>query len=207
MKCEVIKDLAPLYKDKLTCDVTNTEIENHLSKCTNCNSYYKAVTDDNVFVERVNIADINGVKILKKVRKKHFLAIIISIVLTAILIFSVVYISTLGTLVNSNDVDIVYHITDDDYIYVEFILTNGEVLAMTSSNWDSYMTARQSNKKKFDDGGIYPKRFTYGFHLNKNEDGVYIINSDYVRDVKFADKTITIDCKEIADELGIDYVV
>ena len=33
MKCEVVRDLLPLYIDKLTSEESNKEIEKHLKNC------------------------------------------------------------------------------------------------------------------------------------------------------------------------------
>ena len=38
MKCEIIKDLLPLYIDHLTSDESNREIEQHVSQCKECNN-------------------------------------------------------------------------------------------------------------------------------------------------------------------------
>ena len=41
MKCEVARDLLPLYIDKLTSEESNKEIEKHLKNCKECYQYYQ----------------------------------------------------------------------------------------------------------------------------------------------------------------------
>lgn len=41
MKCEIIKDLLPSYIDELTSEVSNEAVEQHLSECDSCRSYYE----------------------------------------------------------------------------------------------------------------------------------------------------------------------
>ena len=41
MKCEIIKDLLPSYIDELTSEVSNEAVEQHLSECESCRSYYE----------------------------------------------------------------------------------------------------------------------------------------------------------------------
>ena len=41
MKCEIIRDLLPLYIDGLTSKESNQEIEKHLKNCEECQKYYQ----------------------------------------------------------------------------------------------------------------------------------------------------------------------
>ena len=41
MKCEIIRDLLPLYIDGLTSIESNQEIEKHLKNCEECQKYYQ----------------------------------------------------------------------------------------------------------------------------------------------------------------------
>ena len=44
MKCNIIKDLLPLYNDKLTSIESNEEIEIHLNECGKCKKYYENIS-------------------------------------------------------------------------------------------------------------------------------------------------------------------
>ena len=43
MKCEIIRDLLPLYIDGLTSKESNQEIEKHLKNCEECQKYYQEI--------------------------------------------------------------------------------------------------------------------------------------------------------------------
>jgi GTP-binding protein len=43
MKCNIIRDLLPLYCDKLTSQDSNEEIEKHLHECEECNAVYESM--------------------------------------------------------------------------------------------------------------------------------------------------------------------
>lgn len=45
MKCEVVRDLLPLYIDKLTSEESNKEIEKHLKNCKECYQYYQEMME------------------------------------------------------------------------------------------------------------------------------------------------------------------
>ena len=43
LPCEIVKDLLPLYIDKLTTEVTNSAIEEHISTCPACNEVMESM--------------------------------------------------------------------------------------------------------------------------------------------------------------------
>ena len=70
MKCEMIRDLLPLYIDGLTSKESNQEIEKHLKNCEECQKYYQEMTGgiDNFSV--ITNEEIEDVIWLRKSRKK-----------------------------------------------------------------------------------------------------------------------------------------
>ncbi len=70
MKCELIRDLLPLYADGLCSDETNAQVEVHLETCEECRqklAHYQA----NIGEERNNAAeDPSAIRPMKKVRTK-----------------------------------------------------------------------------------------------------------------------------------------
>ena len=46
MKCEMIRDLLPLYIDGLTSEESNKEIDKHLKTCRGCKEYYREMTGE-----------------------------------------------------------------------------------------------------------------------------------------------------------------
>lgn len=46
MKCEIIRDLLPLYIDQCCSDVSRAEVEKHLRTCKECNSMLKHMSEE-----------------------------------------------------------------------------------------------------------------------------------------------------------------
>ena len=71
MKCEIIRDLLPLYIDGLTSKESNQEIEKHLKNCEECQKYYQEMTGgiDNFSV--ITNEEIEDVNLIKKIKKKN----------------------------------------------------------------------------------------------------------------------------------------
>lgn len=71
MKCEVCRDLLPMYIDRLTSEVTNQEIELHMERCEKCRKVYEdmssAVTDE--LKEELQVPKKEEIDYLKKFRR------------------------------------------------------------------------------------------------------------------------------------------
>lgn len=86
LKCEVVKDLLPGFAEKLTSDVTNSEIEEHLAECRSCTSYYKTAKASDRVSRSDNEKDL---RFLKRIKRKHLITAIIAVILVpAILVLS-----------------------------------------------------------------------------------------------------------------------
>ena len=85
MKCNIVKDLLPLYCDKLTSQDSNEEIEKHLSECADCKAVYESM---NKKEENIEVPE-KDVKPLKKVKKRTKLKIIATVLGTAVVLFGV----------------------------------------------------------------------------------------------------------------------
>lgn len=70
--CGIIRDLLPLYIDNVCNDESKQAVENHLSECEKCRSYYKAMKSTYVFatIETDNSEDKKMADCLKKVKFK-----------------------------------------------------------------------------------------------------------------------------------------
>ena len=66
MKCSVIKDILPLYCDRLTSPETNEEIESHLAECAECRKIYENMITKEDIIEVPE----TDVKPLKKAKKR-----------------------------------------------------------------------------------------------------------------------------------------
>lgn len=68
--CEMIQDILPLYVDKLTSEVTNTEVENHLADCKSCReSKERLDTELTATQEKRKETGAQEIDYLKKVRR------------------------------------------------------------------------------------------------------------------------------------------
>lgn len=68
LKCEVVRDLLPLYVDKLTSEVTNQEIETHMEDCADCKEVLDSMQEPEP--EREEQAQVKEVDYLKKWKRK-----------------------------------------------------------------------------------------------------------------------------------------
>ena len=71
MKCEIIRDLLPLYIDVLTSKESNQEIEKHLKNCEECQKYYQEMTGDIDNFSVITNEEIEDVNLIKKIKKKN----------------------------------------------------------------------------------------------------------------------------------------
>ena len=85
MKCNIVKDLLPLYCDKLTSEDSNEEIEKHLGECADCKSVYESMNKKEDIIK----APDKDVKPLKKVKKRIKLKVIAAILGTLAVLFGV----------------------------------------------------------------------------------------------------------------------
>ena len=71
MRCEIIRDLLPLYIDGLTSKESNQEIEKHLKNCEECQKYYQEMTGDIDNFSVITNEEIEDVNLIKKIKKKN----------------------------------------------------------------------------------------------------------------------------------------
>lgn len=196
MKCEIVKDLLPSYIDGLTSAESNSEIEEHLLTCQECTEALGQMKTE-VDVENVEFNK-EMIKPFKKLNKRIFRAVIITLAVCILITGSYFYFFAIGWRVNSNDMNIEYS-SNNGEILIEFELTNGNVL----NNWSKHSTSVASISftecfsSILDDRGKYPNQFSYG--ISKTEP---FTDDDYII-LRFKDKTETLYLKEIAEELGL----
>ena len=71
MKCEVVRDLLPLYIDKLTSEESNKEIEKHLKNCKECYQYYQEMMGEIGVLAEIPKEEAEDVKVIKKIKKTN----------------------------------------------------------------------------------------------------------------------------------------
>lgn len=108
--CKIVQDLLPNYIEKLTDEVTNEYIEEHIATCSECANALKAMTEDIHIEELDQDREINYLKGIRK-RVKRTIAIV-SILVIIIAVGVVLYITQKSKL----------QITNYTFLRAEFML-------------------------------------------------------------------------------------
>ena len=88
MKCEIIKDLLPLYCDDALSDVSKQEVEKHIIKCTECQKVYEDMKYDYISLDTAS----KNIEPMKKVKKRLGLnKLLIALLLLFIISLGTVY--------------------------------------------------------------------------------------------------------------------
>lgn len=198
MDCRIIQDLLPLYAEKLTSDVTDKEVEEHLKSCPECMDKLEALTAETVSEPMPD----RDIKPLKKARHS-LLFRIPAIMLGAALVLGTVFLFVFWGVIpiSSEDLgieirisgsenDIKLDIIDEDnnktgeqVIRRPLDLTfTGNCSCMRKSgsvhydyNPDGsmtahyYMTFYKEKKLPFDDVGEHPEQFRFGLEPRKGD--------------------------------------
>ena len=169
INCNIIRDLLPLYNDKITSKESNELIEEHLSQCEDCKNYYEEIKEDisnNLDLDEKNILK----NFLKQIKKKKFIAIILTIIITIVIVLKSMdifneenlfikdYNNELITIEENEDNSLIAIINTIDYSKCNVILEQN-----IDNTIDVYISLSQSIKdkikpdKEFKKVGILPK--------------------------------------------------
>lgn len=86
ISCDVIRDLLPSYIEDLTSEDSNKIIEEHIDECTNCKEVLEILKQDLLVKEQKNVKlDKSSTKLFKKIRRKTFKYIGISLLIGIII--------------------------------------------------------------------------------------------------------------------------
>ncbi len=138
-KCEVIKDLLPLYIDGLVSEESKKMVAEHLKECAKCREYYEDLKSEEFIddIKKDNTEDNESKNIMKsiksKIRRRNFIIGIISALSVIILLFSIF------TYMKNTTIPIKF----DDNIRVE--LKDGNVYAVLKNN--TYINAKSKIKE------------------------------------------------------------
>lgn len=168
MKCEITRDLLPLYADGLCSEETNAQVQAHLRECPECReklANYQASIGEESTESQSDAVIAPMKKVRRKMRRNKWLSIVLGIVLT-ILVGSV-GVLTIGEMRGDilsfstiADVIRLNHITDE--------LTKGntqELLDAMAFRWeDVYAAEKLANMEDLTE---------YKAHLKKQMDAAY----------------------------------
>lgn len=179
LKCETVRDLLPLYADKLTSDVTTADIENHLAECSKC----REILDDMQTDIPVNMPDEKEKKEIKHLKKlnRRTMKIVAGILGCLVIVIGVViYACAWGVSPKKSDLEIKYYVfidkeTGSEGYYVDVTLKNGKGLTFYGDS---------DNKTVDKDGYIITQKVEYNmrkilpwFIGGESENGKIITNS------------------------------
>lgn len=85
MKCYVVNDLMPLYKDGLTSEETSADIQAHMEECSECSELYKLMTDSSNDIP-VSAPEQKNIDPLKKIKARNVYKILLSSLAVALLL-------------------------------------------------------------------------------------------------------------------------
>ncbi|MBR0128061.1 MAG: zf-HC2 domain-containing protein [Firmicutes bacterium] len=86
IKCEVVKDLLPLYVDGVASEESCALIEEHLKECEDCRQYLELLQEDLPNVSEVSLADETASlrKIKRRIRRNRVLVVLVTMVFAVI---------------------------------------------------------------------------------------------------------------------------
>lgn len=178
LKCETVRDLLPIYADKLTCEVTTEDIENHLADCKECREIFDNMQSE-IPVENADEKEKKQIKYLKKLNRRTLK--ITGIILGCLVVIAgvIFYACAWGVSPKKSDLQLEYFVyiaeeTGTESYTVDITLKNGKGLAF-------YGDEKQITEK---DGNITQQKIVYNirqillwFIGGENEEGKIITNS------------------------------
>lgn len=132
-QCNVIRDLLPLYYDGVCSEESRTAVEKHLSECESCKQYYKTmgeadgviISDADRDMELRKSASFESVR--KKLFIKQFLISAVSVIASAVIVFTVIF-------ALKKDVNVVEY---NDNISV--LMSGGSLIGRLNGSCQNYM--------------------------------------------------------------------
>ncbi|MCM1132344.1 MAG: zf-HC2 domain-containing protein [Ruminococcus flavefaciens] len=221
MKCSIIRDLLPLYCDKLTSAESNEEIENHLRSCAECAEIYENMSEGIDMTEQEK-----NIQPLKKVKMRFLINLICGILGTAVVLFGVFILVFRGVVPISSDklswtfeessmtgfngeVDDNGNFIENERYDIKFIniVFTGDCSCTREKGNSEYIynddgtitkqhhiTIYPVIKLPFDDRGEYPNQYSWGFS-GYNENDTLTIHC--------RDKDMTFYLKDLVEESGL----
>lgn len=207
-KCNIIKDILPLYVENLVSDDTRQFVDEHLNQCDDCKKHLELFKTD-VYVEKPPQEIEGGIKAMKLVKKKITRKNLIIGIVTAI---SVLLLTLIGVFImffygipaSSDDVSIrtEYQYSDDLYLNQELVFDiklneDNEMFVITE---DIYETNHDGEKvwigtivnvRKSPVSRPYQShRFVFGCTIDKKDIQI-IKDEDFTVTFVFSDKEVT----------------
>ena len=97
LPCAVVRDLLPLFAEKMTEPETQTLIEEHMQECPECRNKYAEIENGGITAEEATVNTVAPLETLKKEirRRKWYTAVIVGLV---VLVIAIVYVYHTGSM-------------------------------------------------------------------------------------------------------------
>ncbi|WP_310603260.1 DUF4825 domain-containing protein [Anaerosporobacter sp.] len=128
LRCEIVRDLLPTYVEGLTSDVTNEEMELHLSSCEECKKLYNEMKTP--IESSFEVKEMDYLKTVKKQTNKKLLLGIVGIAFVFILLIGIRIYAVGNTTDSVADYNVIMSSTmeGDDVLVIQ-----GELASHTST--------------------------------------------------------------------------
>lgn len=128
MRCEIIRDLLPLYVDDLTSETSNQEIEEHLRTCEDCQKFYEEMSREigRQLEESIKPEEKRKIHYLRKIRRKTMMHLLIILMCIGICAGSFFFIFGVGVKTKRSEVKITEQNVGADGWELNLELINGE---------------------------------------------------------------------------------
>ena len=169
-KCNIVKDLLPLYVEDVTSQDSNKIIEEHLKECEECKKHYEELKDGS-FIEELKeeqVNEENPKKTMKTIKKKIILGKLFFALISAIVVIITLF-STYSYM-NNKIVPIQY---DNNISIVE---RNGNIYAVLKNN--TYINAKSKSVEITNEEGKTEK-FLYFYFSTTLWENTFKPLSDY----------------------------
>lgn len=217
MKCEIIRDLLPLYADGLVSDASATAIEEHLAQCPHCRRVYEAMKTEVALGKAPSMKDRAELQPLKKLNRKVKRCIAVVIAAAAFccvgLFVGYQYFFRIGWDIAAADtkISIVYYDSDE---FENYEVDGGVLSISVASRNDGRTIAGSWNEetrtltvKERLNGPDYMTRkahcgvtFVDAGHYYASDGTVLPVTEDSVIRIQFEDKTETFYLKDLAEQ-------
>ncbi|MGN1230359.1 MAG: zf-HC2 domain-containing protein [Anaerotignum sp.] len=164
MKCEIIRDLLPMYMDGLTSEESNMEIETHLEDCALCSEILQQMQKEMETKEETEKRKIN---LFRKFNRRMRGAVATAVAVCICLSGAGWKAFAQGFAVEPDEITMDVRIAEDS-LYLDFELQEDAVLqaAVMYDQATAEISLRKAWQVPFDDRGKFPNRFSWGMDLD-----------------------------------------
>lgn len=203
IRCEMIRDLLPLYADNVISDVTRGEINKHLQVCSECRRIYEMQMKDlrlPLLKEDIKKEE-DGIRTIQhKLRKEKRNIVLIMTALFTAIILTFYFLGVRGFAASSDDIQYDFIIVESDTgatLTINFRDVNNKSIAFTAEtdaeNGLYKLILREA--PLFKDG-----RDHFGYAITMDNKQIEDPSADSTIQLIFKDKTETLSWKEIYND-------